>query len=270
MYCVKCGAELLPAARFCNSCGSAAANPIATPHVRGVGEEVASFPPKKLDSKRPTYRFVLGFAGIAMVAGGAYWYQVERNMVRAPEYKVGDTWKFRPHCTQSDLLFWRDRVDDRCNNPIVLQIEFVGDDGYQPIRTKTTYASGLSETDTKRDSLWYQDIDNPKPPEGTMKLRFPLTPGKSWQTSETPELVRKTGFSWRQQYRVEAWETISLRGGMYRTLPVTIENSIYYRSSGEPVRTTITKMWYSPETKVAVRSERDGLVTEEVEFAQVQ
>jgi hypothetical protein len=199
-----------------------------------------------------------GVLAILLLMGAAYWYLVERNMVREPVYKVGDTWTHR----------WPGpRLPDDVGPPdtseTVVRVGGQGDVEVNWVNLarpwwKSNYV--LWETNSGREGM-----------DKTPYLRFPLEPRKTWSTSSSYE--NEKGLMQAQtHYQVGEWEAVTVLAGSFRSLPVHATTTQRFAVIGSEPRTlTInTVEWFAPDTKTVVKKVRGGSVDYELKTYSVK
>jgi hypothetical protein len=205
MYCVKCGTELLPEATFCTSCGSRSITGNTTPDIQGGREGIASTQNVRPLSGWRVNRLAIAAAGIALFAGGAYWYQLERNIVRTPEYIVGDKWTFEypPLDIAPNQFMSESEVEKmRREHELVSTYEVTKGDDLELYAKKIT--GKLDGWQALPLPLWKSYAT-----KNDNAYSFPLFPGKTWR-EEKKSSVPDGSITQEDIYKVGEWETLTV------------------------------------------------------------
>jgi hypothetical protein len=250
MYCVKCGTELLLDAKFCTSCGSNVDTVNVVPDIQGVGDNATRVAPAQ-PTKKWRLDLIVGLVAVALLAGGLYWYQVERNIVRAPEYKVGDKWTFEyPPWDYSGTLFSKSEIERmrREHEPEATYEVTKGND----LELYAKKVSGkLDGFEGLPLALWKS-----KDTENEIAYPFPLHPGKTWGTQHKNTMPQGSITS-ITEYKVGEWETITVPAGTFRAIPIIRTSKSFYELKSESPsygRSTVWVEWYAPDAKNDIKS----------------
>lgn len=270
MYCVKCGTKLLPDAQFCTTCGDAIT-------LVNEGNGSPRIPAEKNDELTQSHadrvpyqswRIPIVLSSIALLAGIAYWFFVERNIIREPKYKVGDSWQF-----VISTKYYDKKIEDIVTRPIPGDKETPSD-----ITFKVSYISqDGSLVTTTSNRTWKQDMifqglvmdangranvneDNDR---DERNLNFPIHPGKTWESrKEWTSGKHKTSID--RMYAVGNWEIVTVAAGTYRALPIKMAEKQrgYLSATGQEITSTdsTTISWFSPEVKSSVKSVNSNVI----------
>lgn len=257
MYCVKCGNQLLPEARFCTSCGDAISlvnegnkSPIPSGNIDQQTQsqhDVVNF---------QSVRLLIGLTALVLLSGIAYWYFIERNNVREPKYTVGDSWQFaiterrlkQGHLSQNapnDVAF-------EARSDITFKVAHVSQDG--------SLVTTISDFIIKHDMIFQgvvTDANGQATDRDEKNISFPVYPGKTWESSKD-WLSGKFKTRVNRAYAVENWETVTVPAGTFRALPIKRTNKQrgYLSATGEEVANmdSTSISWFSPDVKNSVKS----------------
>ena len=277
MYCVKCGNQLLPEARFCTSCGGHVDTANAVPDIQGVGDNVTHVTPAQPSNERRLHRIIerrldmiFGLVAVLLLAGGKYWYDAERNIVRAPEYKVGDKWTFEyPLSSYSSDLYSHlpKAVIERLRSEHESEATYEVTKGNDLEHYAKKITGKLDGFEGLPRLLW----DSIKTRNGR-PYPFPLQPGKTWEEQDKivePEFNVTTIYT----YKVGEWETLTVPAGTFRVIPITLTYKSHYEASSKSPYDrsgTLNVDWYAPDAKIEVKSTSNGEVISQLKAYSVQ
>lgn len=188
---------------------------------------------------------------------GIYRYKEEHSVeANAPLYKVGDTWQIQRHCNKNlrDIfgLEGEKNAADECDHPVQFRIEAIGSDASTPIQMSVLFASGRSRTQEGWAELWFNEGDL-KATENSYRIRFPLSPGKSWQVDSTSKSWAQSRMSQKRTYSVGQWEVITVQAGEFRVLPI-IEKIENFGVGEHLMSVGLNQLWYSPKVGISVKT----------------
>lgn len=120
-----------------------------------------------------------------------------------------------------------------------------------------------SQDGRRRNSVTYEFLDaanlafyDPKAEGQHVPLQFPLYPGKTWSFRYTYHPQPAFDLSIQQSAVVEAWETVTVPAGTFRTLKVKHHGDYLAASSGATWTGQIHETyWYAPDVKRVVKME---------------
>jgi hypothetical protein len=260
MYCVKCGAELLADAKFCTTCGDAVVVLDAqkeAPISSGVSQQQHQV--QQTAGSFSSVRLAIGIAAALLLSGIAYWFYVEKSIVREPNYRAGNSWSFAITETRSargSLL--SDILKDSLRTEITFKVTSVNQDGRLVATTSDrTFKQDMIFQGLVRDDHGRGNINEDNDRDEKI-LNFPLSPEKSWESSKE-WTSGKYRTKVNRRYLVENWETVTVPAGTFRALPIkmTEKERVYLVATGEELTAwdSTSISWFSPEVKSAVKSQ---------------
>jgi hypothetical protein len=186
-----------------------------------------------------------GVLAVLLLMGAAYWYLVERNIIREPVYKVGDTWTTAYYYGLSDNAESNKWIVNAPKEETV-KVARVGEGSDIDARIVGGLLDGAN-----LGELWVND--DGRETKRTV-MRFPLKPGKTWDTSSLGQ-VGKFQTHYQKHVQIGNWETVTVLAGSFRTLPVhTTIISKWVAAGSEPsTETRNITAWFSAETKQVVK-----------------
>ena len=197
-----------------------------------------------------------------------------RNTADAPVYEVGDTWTFASYCDlaylnrafSSDPVLLKKAVDRNCN-PSTLQILNVGD--YAHLKVRDTSNSGRDYSESNYEHWGFMGVlkfpDTKDSTQVPQSEKYPMKPGDVWQKSENIGSVSNI----TRVSRASGWETIRVPAGEFRAIKLVHESQTVFANDGAAFGHRRVE-WYSPDAKVAVKVELNGVTRFELQSYHVK
>ena len=92
-------------------------------------------------------------------------------------------------------------------------------------------------------------------------LDFPLSVGKQWKTvysSTRPGPAHQLSYDYSENYKVPAWEDITVQAGKFRAVRLEYKRLVTSTSGwGSVGEEIINQYWYSPDVKYFVKCQYD-------------